>query len=95
MYENFDAHCGHQNEWEQIGKLGCKSWNIQNVNILCDQSKISLICRSCPFDRASIYEFGVEFWMFALIFFSADIKIGYKRRTIHFYKGVLTQKRYF
>ena len=52
------------------------------------------MCRSCHFNRATNYESGVEFWMFAMIIFSASIKIVSKRRPSYFYKGALTQKRY-
>ena len=37
-----------------------------------------ILCQSCHFNRASNDEFSVEFWMFVLIFFPANIKVRCK-----------------
>ena len=42
-----------------------------------------LMWGSWHFDRVSNDEFSVEFWMLALIFFPADIKIRSEESTIH------------
>ena len=44
-------------------------------NWILNKENFGLRCGSCQFDKASNDEFRVKFWMFVLIFFSADIKI--------------------
>ena len=62
-----------------------ESISVWNQGWKCDlkMNFCGSMCESCHFDRALHDDFSVKFWMFVLIFFSAHIKIRYKRNLIH------------
>ena len=99
MYPALFQKLSHPGINQGVTRLGLgKCWEIVVVSnripvnvdadfVLVHFTKILIIdrlmCVSCHLNRASNDKSRVKFWMFVLIFFSANIKIRSKRSLIH------------